>query len=782
MSKEQTPGVPGSPQGRCIALGNNRFDFICEIDAEGRLSHVSANHEAFFGRSVQAIMAAPVSEMVHPDDRSRVIDVANEAFRSGESARVTLRVIGRDERVRWIECTISPFETLDSTTHAVLLSRDITESKRLEENLRASRERFRLISDSAYDMIAEYDMSENLLYANDRTREVLGYASEDLQDRPPHFFVHPEDLALTRGAFARVRSGEAPRAVVTYRGGRHDGTWCWIEANICAVTPVDGEPRMLMIARDVSQHVEAEQRLRESEERYRQLVESSPVGILVIQGHKIAFSNQAGAEICGAPEPRELTGTDILDLVELGDADALDVQLARARARMPAADTMEVRICGLDGRIREVLGTGRMISYRGAPAYQGIIRDITELRRAEREQKRLELQLQEARKLESLGVLAGGIAHDFNNLLAVILSNVRFARQAVAGQPELDDALGDTVEAAESAARLTGQLLAYAGRRSPAVRSVDLSQLVQENSALLGSAVQSDVELAFELAQDVLPVHADAVQLEQVVMNLVINGAEAIGNRAGTITVATGRTDATQAETGLWVGGEGLRAGEYAYLEVRDTGCGMDAATRERIFEPFFTTKSQGHGLGLSAVLGLVRGHGGAISLRTEPGRGTALCIHFPVSDDPIAYQIDPINRAAELCNASVLVVEGERDLDREATRVLRDGGVRVVEAVRGDEAVVRARLLEDEIDVGLIDLESTSPSGVDIALELRALRPDLPLLLTGEMREVALARHLANEAPAEFLHKPYREAALLEHLRILLGKQSADGAAPETG
>jgi PAS domain S-box-containing protein len=782
MSEEQRSDQSRSAERRCLALGNNGFDFICEIDAAGRLYHVSANHEAFFGRSIQEIMAAPVTEMAHPDDRDHTMDVVAEAFRSGKSTRVTLRVLGRDDWVRWIECTISPFDTGAGDLHAVLLSRDITEAKHLEQNLRASRERFRLISDNAYDMIAEYDMSENLLYANDRTREVLGYSSADLRGRAPHFFVHPEDLPPLRDAFARVRSGEIPRIVVVYRSGRHDGTWCRIEANICAVTPVDGEPRMLMIARDISQHVEAEERLRESEERYRQLVESSPVGILVIQGHQIAFSNQAGAEICGTTESRELIGTDIFDLVELGDAAALDAQLERARARMPAVDTMEVRICGLDGRIRDVLCAGRMIAYGGAPAYQGIIRDITELRRAEREQKRLELQLQEARKLESLGVLAGGIAHDFNNLLAVILSNVRFARQAVAGQPELDDALSDTAEAAESAARLTGQLLAYAGRRSPAVRSVDLSQLVQENSALLGSAVQSGVDLVFELAQDILPVHADAVQLEQVVMNLVINAAEAIGDGAGTISVATGRTDAAQAEPGTWVGGEGLRGGEYAYLEVRDTGCGMDATTRERIFEPFFTTKSQGHGLGLSAVLGLVRGHGGAISLRTEPGRGSALRIHFPVSGDPIHCQVDPIDRAAELRDACVLVVEGEGEREREATRVLRDGGVQLVEATRGDEAIAQARLLGDEIDVGVIDLDSTNPSGVDIALELRALRADLPLLLTGEIQAVELARHLANAAPAEFLAKPYREAALLEHLRILLGKQSADSAVHETG
>ncbi|HEY5657967.1 MAG TPA: PAS domain S-box protein, partial [Myxococcota bacterium] len=615
MSKEQAASVQESLQQRWTALGNNAFDFICEMDATGRVHYASANHEAFFGRAVPAILDSPVTEMVHPDDRSRAIEAAGEAFHTRQSVRTSVRVVGADERVRWIECTITPFETRAGDMRAVLLSRDITPSKRLEQNLRASRERFRLISDNAYDMIAEYDMSENLLYANDRTREVLGYASEDLQGHPPHFYVHPEDLVATRSAFASVRSGETTRAIVTYRGGRHDGTWCWIEANICAVTPLDGEPRLLVIARDVSQHVEAEQRLRESEERYRRLVESSPVGILVIQGRQIVFSNQSGAEICGAHEPGEMIGTDLFDLVETSDAEALAAQLERARDRMPAADTMEVRVCGLDGRIREVIGTGRMISYRAAPAYQAIVRDITELRRAEREQKRLELQLQEARKLESLGVLAGGIAHDFNNLLAVILSNVRFARQVIGDHPELDEALGDTAEAAESAARLTGQLLAYAGRRSPAVRSVDLSQLVQENSALLGSAVPGDVDLAFELAPEIPPVHADAVQLEQVVMNLVINAAEAIGNEPGTITVATGRTDSDQPEVGHWVGGEGLRTAEYAYLEVRDTGCGMDASTRERIFEPFFTTKSQGHGLGLSAVLGLVRGHSGAISL-----------------------------------------------------------------------------------------------------------------------------------------------------------------------
>ncbi|HEY5656379.1 MAG TPA: response regulator, partial [Myxococcota bacterium] len=164
-------------------------------------------------------------------------------------------------------------------------------------------------------------------------------------------------------------------------------------------------------------------------------------------------------------------------------------------------------------------------------------------------------------------------------------------------------------------------------------------------------------------------------------------------------------------------------------------------------------------------------------SLWTAPGRGTVLRIHFPASDEPLPYSVDPVHSAAELCDASVLVVEGEEDLDRPATRVLRDAGVRIVEAMRGDEAIAQARQLGGELDVGLIDLDSAIPSGLDIALELRALRPDLPLLLTGEARDIAFVRYLAGQAPTDFLPKPYRDAALLEHLRILLGKSASGDA-----
>jgi signal transduction histidine kinase/ActR/RegA family two-component response regulator len=445
---------------------------------------------------------------------------------------------------------------------------------------------------------------------------------------------------------------------------------------------------------------------------------------------------------------------------------------------MPTAGTMEVRVRGLDGRTRDVVGTGRVISYRGARAFQGVVRDVTELRGAEREQARLELQLQETQKLESLGVLAGGIAHDFNNLLAVILGNVRFARQRVAGQGDLDEALAETVEAAESAARLTRQLLAYAGRRSPDVRPVNLSQLVEENSALLGSAVPKRVKLAFELAPDIPAVRADAVQLEQIAMNLVINAAEAIGEHTGTIRVATGCAEVSRPEFSGWIGGGDLDPGVYAYLEVRDSGRGMDVGTREHIFEPFFTTKAQGHGLGLSAVLGLVRGHGGAISVETAPELGTAIRIHLPASDEAAERGAEPAEKVeASAWNAAILVVDDEEGHGRPIIRLLRERGARLVETSGGAEAIERLRLHGEEIDAALIDLDLQTPPGVDVALELRAHRPDLPLLLISATDDAALARRLANDAPTAFLSKPYRDETLLEQLRALLGKDLVGSA-----
>jgi PAS domain S-box-containing protein len=383
---------------------------------------------------------------------------------------------------------------------------------------------------------------------------------------------------------------------------------------------------VVVIGRDISDRLEGERRLVDSEERYRGLVESSPLGIVVVQEGVVAFANPIGARICGAATPAELIGTPMVELVVPEQIPTVMDRIRRAERGESIPNLVEVTLCGLDGQLREVVGSGKRIRFRGAMAFQGVVSDATALRRAERERTRLELQLQEARKLESLGLLAGGIAHDFNNLLAVILGNVRFAQRHRALDPELAEALQDVVEAGDQAARLTQQLLAYAGRRSPEVRTTDLSELVNANAGLLGSALPRTTRLELELAADLSTIRADVVQLEQVLMNLVINAGEAIGDDEGQVCVRTAQEILGRGDGGRFVGGTRLAPGDYVHLEVEDTGRGMDASTRERIFEPFFSTKRQGHGLGLAAVVGLVHGH-------ASPAKGPGSASSSPHSE-----------------------------------------------------------------------------------------------------------------------------------------------------
>lgn len=392
----------------------------------------------------------------------------------------------------------------------------------------------------------------------------------------------------------------------------------------------DGSDRVVTLTRDVTARMRAEKALQESEERYRQLVEQSPEAIgVVFEGDEgiIAYTNQAGARLMGVEDPRQLIGRTLLDFLSPSTLRGAVVEDANADQAV-----LEMEIRRPDGALRQLVVTGKTIVYDGRRAVQGMARDVTDQRASERERERLRAQLEESRKLESLGVLAGGIAHDFNNLLTVVLANGRFVQREGNANSEAKHALEDALDAAERAARLTRQLLAYAGRREPEVRAIDVSEHARSVSHILRSAVPRSVSLELELDDELPFVHADVVQLEQVIMNLVLNGVDAIGDGPGTLRVATFAIDVDRARIATWTASEGLETGTYVCLEVSDTGCGMDADTRGRIFDPFFTTKAHGHGLGLSAVLGLVRGHDGGVSIESRPGEGTTIRVFLPRS------------------------------------------------------------------------------------------------------------------------------------------------------
>jgi PAS domain S-box-containing protein len=417
-----------------------------------------------------------------------------------------------------------------------------------------------------------------------------------------------------------------------------------------------------------------------------------------------------------------------------------------------------------DGAVLRVVSRWALRQGReGRPAgYLEINTDVTERRQ-------MEEQLRHRAKLESLGVLAGGVAHDFNNLLTGILGNASLALDSTPAHHPSRLLLEEVMRASERAADLTRQLLAYAGKGRFVMRVVDLSGLVREISGLVQTSIPKPVQLRLQLAEDLPGIEADAGQLQQIVMNLVINGAEAIGPDGGTVLVRTG-TQAVDEQYIRAIAGAGdqLRPGPYVMLEVHDTGSGMSPETLAKIFDPFFTTKFTGRGLGLSAVQGIVRAHRGALKVYSQPGQGTTFKVLFPAS----AHVPTPVVAPAggDLTgHGTVLVVDDEDIVRQTARHTLERYGYKTIAARHGAEALEVYRRSPDRISLVLLDLTMPVMSGEQTLREMQTIRPAVRVLLTSGYNEVEAVQRFAGKGLAGFIQKPYTSIALAEKVKQAL-------------
>jgi len=393
--------------------------------------------------------------------------------------------------------------------------------------------------------------------------------------------------------------------------------------------------------------------------------------------------------------------------------------------------------------------------------------DITERNRSEKA-------LRQAQKLESLGVLSGGIAHDFNNLLTAILGNTDAALERASQDPALQVALQRIEATAQRGSDLARQLLAYAGKAHFEVKPLDLNALIQEMGDLLSISISKKVVLRTDLQPGLPPVAADSAQFQQVVMNLVINASEAIGEGTGTVTLRTRSVLYDQSDLSESFPGQVLEPGPYVRMEVEDDGCGMDAETIGRIFDPFFTTKFTGRGLGLSAMLGIVRGHRAGIRVESSPQRGTTFILLFPASRAGIS-PAPPAPESSLPISGTILVVDDEgiiRDLARQA---LENAGFRVIEARDGLEAIQRFETGAQGADLVLLDMTMPRMGGAEAFRRIRELAPQVRVLLTSGYTQKESLESLADLPPDGFLQKPFRVRELVQKVRELLRQQSGD-------
>jgi CheY-like chemotaxis protein len=389
----------------------------------------------------------------------------------------------------------------------------------------------------------------------------------------------------------------------------------------------------------------------------------------------------------------------------------------------------------------------------------------------------MEAEVIQSQRLESLRVMAGGVAHDFNNLLTSIIGNANVLVDELPSDSEPWNAAEQIEKAGQHAAGLVKQMLAFCGKGAFATEPLDLSTLVRESIDLLRASISKAVELRCELADDLPMIEADATQLRQVLINLVVNASEAIGGIAGAIRVSTSGRIVAPGETAKTMPPEPLPPGNYVCLKVSDTGCGMNEETKAKLFEPFFSTKFAGRGLGLAAVLGIVRGHGGSIQVRGRWAEGTEMEVLFPAMRLAPALPQQPRDSEEEWRGCGrVLVVDDQESVRNVAKAVLKRAGLEVITAGGGREALNILRRNEGVADAVLLDMTMPSLGGTEVLRELRSFSPELPVILSSGYAEQQEAALQTACGPTSFLPKPYRPQELVEKVREVLAARTGTG------
>ena len=531
----------------------------------------------------------------------------------------------------------------------------------------------------------------------------------------------------------------------------------------------------------LKQQVEARtKKIAEREEQMALLLASTAEGIFGLNQDGICtFANASALKVLGYDEHHALVGEKIHDILH---------------HTKPSGDPFPAEECpiALAMKSGEPLymphdlfwhkdGHAIPVEYNALPIKKGeesigqivTFTDITERLQAEKKKQTDREKLEHTQRLESLGVLSGGIAHDFNNLLTAILGNTTLVQQRMNRESDDYDLLNQVVAASESAADLCKQMLAYSGKGKFTVAPINLTDLVHKMAKLLEVSIHKRSMVRFDLKQNLPSIDGDLAQIQQVVMNLITNANEALEEQSGMITIATGtqRIDQEYLETTHFM--EDVEHGDYVYIEVTDTGCGMTKEQQSKMFEPFFTTKVTGRGLGMSAMLGIVRGHKGTLKVYSEVGRGTAIKVMFPVSEKAAVSQELATEGPLDGKGKTILVIDDEDMLRKVSSAMLKRLGFEVLVAEDGQAGIDVYTENKGLIDIILLDMMMPGLSGEETFQKLRLINPEVKVLLTSGYNEQEATQRFTGKGLAGFIQKPYRTQSLSEALdNVLRGNQ----------
>jgi len=609
------------------------------------------------------------------------------------------------------------------------------------------------------DLIYVYDLDGVVIAANEASKAAFG---GEVIGKNISQIVAPNHLQLAREMMQKkLTTGENTvyeLDVIDSSGERHN-----LEINSSLVMRNDKPVAINGIARDITARKQAEKQLA----LLIQAIHASHEAIMVLDAEGIIeFANPAAAALYEKTLDQMIgMSAAVLRGGVHGDAIYHDIIDTINRGKTWCGEILFHPVDNDDHLVARRISP--IMDETGRVHHQICIdRDITEA-------KRRSQQLEHTQRLESLGVLAGGIAHDFNNLLTAILGNAAMAERGLDTGGDVKKHLSHIRKSSQRAADLCKQMLAYSGKGRFIVEAINISELIREMTRLMEVSIGKHITIRYGLNEDLPLIDGDTAQIQQVILNLITNANEAIGEARGDIVFSTGIMQAKRAYLDATLTNERLSEGEYIYIEVADSGCGMDRETISKMFDPFFTTKFTGRGLGMSAILGIVRGHHGAIRVNSKPDKGTTFRVLFPASDIKGSDQSQSVEKVDVVltshCKGTVLIVDDEALIREIANAMLKGAGFDIIEAVNGKEAVDIYRQRGSEISAVLLDMTMPKMDGKTCFSELKKINPDVRVLLSSGYSEQEIDRLFAGQSPAGFIQKPYLPELLQQKMEEIL-------------
>jgi PAS domain S-box-containing protein len=741
-------------------------DCIFVKDLDGNFLLMNAAAAAFHGKTPEEVVGCNVTDLFHPAEAEKILAIDRKVIASQQPASDE-RTLTFGSSERTFQTTVGPYRDHSGNVIGTYgIGRDVTERKEMEKALCLSDERFHeALVNTRHVLYRRNAATDRYDYISPMIEELTGYPYEEFlrygwEDIKK--FLHPDDAeTVLRPVEEAARESRGPCVTVNleYRMRRRSGEYIWLSDWTTAYYDKEGKlDHLVGSVYDITAAKQAEELLRENEERYRGLVELSPDAIILAMDGKVAFINAAGVALFGAKSRGKLQGRDVFDLVHPESREIARERAKKVLGEGARSSWLEETYLRLDGSPVPVEVAAIPFNHNGKRAIQVIARDITE-------RKRMQVDMLRAQKLESLGVLAGGIAHDFNNMLTGVFGNLSLAQIHL----DVTHPAMSYLQACERSIRqttdLTRQLLTFARGGAPAKKVMDTAAAIKEAASF--SLCGSDIRAIMDLDEELWCIEADGEQVNQAFHNFFLNAAQAMPG-GGEVRISA--VNETLAEKN----GCQLPPGSYVKIEIQDRGCGIPRENLAKIFDPYFTTKAQGSGLGLASVYSIVNRHGGAVEVSSEVGIGSRFTVHLPALAKARPEHEKPKEGGKDPAPAGRILLMDDEEMIRAVTSaILQHLGYEVETCGDGSSAL---KLLEAHQGGGepfaAVILDLTIPGGMggkEAAARIRQMDGALPLIVSSGYSDDPVLANYADYGFSGMIMKPFVADQLSKELRRVL-------------